>query len=664
MDEGWAQDEGRDMQGGSTFPPGTVLAGRFEIVRFVAAGGMGAIYEARQMPLKRKVALKVIRQELSQDRQLVARFEREAETVAQLTHSHTITLFDYGISPEGILFLAMEWLDGVDLGAEIRHVGRFEALRAARVAAQVARSLSEAHQLGVIHRDLKPENIFLIEREGQKDFVKVLDFGIVKPTDDARTQITRIGMVCGTPEFMSPEQARGERIDGRSDVYALGTVLYAMLSGRPPFQSESMLQVVMLHQATPFPELGPQVPEALKGIIRRATAKLPEERFASVAEMGEALETFVQGGSQADAAALASTAWSSPGMVKTAEGPGLVAPKQAVAVAPSLIQAPSLAQAQSLPRTASAPQTTQSAAPNSSNGLVKWLFLGLGALLLVGLGLGIAALILSKGADPQQVPAKAEGVSPDQSEAESQASPTPDATRKPDATLSPKPDVAPPVDSAVAVPPSTPDCEEGMERSIASDGNCCYPGQSWSDGRKACVGTPRICPSSSYPKGETCEQAAVHLAQAVRECNGGSYVACQSLCLQLDDLDQAAYFTEQLHRFAAKACEKQDWMACYHSAEGLMLQVDDESERRALELFGKSCDAGVSEACFAAFLYSQADGNASRMERFSKAYCLLEADGCEDGKPIVDFGAVFDPSTLPAMPDLSGIPGVSSPIFD
>ncbi|OIP42200.1 MAG: hypothetical protein AUK47_04935 [Deltaproteobacteria bacterium CG2_30_63_29] len=271
---------------------GTVVAGRYTIIQHLAAGGMGRVYIATQSPLGRKVALKIMHSDLCKDEGSVKRFMREAIAISQLTHPNTITVFDYGESGRGDLFyIAMELLEGEPLSERVKRQGPLPPETAVGIAIQVAKSLSEAHRKNIIHRDLKPENVFLGSVE--RDLVKVLDFGIAKilQEENEGTKLTRMGFVCGTPEYMSPEQARGEDLDGRSDLYSLGVLLYEVISGKPPFEESTPLATVLMHQAKPPPPLPPSVPPLLaEFIIDCAMAKDPKNRPANAEAFIEALE--------------------------------------------------------------------------------------------------------------------------------------------------------------------------------------------------------------------------------------------------------------------------------------------------------------------------------------------------------------------------------------
>ena len=199
---------------------GRVFVERYEVVQLLGRGGMGAVYQARHLAMDSQVALKVLRRDASGDLESIERFYREARSASRLQHPNTIRVFDFGQSDDGQLFLAMEYLDGHTLRSEVRRVGRMDEARVLHIAEQVARSLGEAHSKGIVHRDVKPENIFLLnDIVGQPDFVKVLDFGVARTVTNE--SLTRTGLAIGTPAYMSPEQARGEKVDGRSDLYSL-----------------------------------------------------------------------------------------------------------------------------------------------------------------------------------------------------------------------------------------------------------------------------------------------------------------------------------------------------------------------------------------------------------------------------------------------------------
>ncbi len=279
----------------SDFQTGHVFGDRFRVERLIAAGGMGFVYMATDLEQQQLVALKIMRSTLQRDPVAIERFKREVRTIKRLMHPNTIELIDYGVTEDGFMFLVMEWLHGKDLREIMRIKRRLSPITATRVALQVCWSLSEAHQKGIIHRDLKPENIFIMHNPGPHLRIKVVDFGLAKVVSgpESAEQITRGGVVCGTPEYMSPEQAKGEKLDGRSDVYALGCVMYAMLEGDAPYRGKKALDVAMMHINNPFPQLQEKVPNALRDIIMKCVEKKASARYANVNDLAAALEAFL-----------------------------------------------------------------------------------------------------------------------------------------------------------------------------------------------------------------------------------------------------------------------------------------------------------------------------------------------------------------------------------
>ena len=276
---------------------GRTIAERYEIEARIGTGGMGAVYRARQLGLERPVALKVLKQHAAWDRDTVKRFHREAKTMSLLVHPNTVRIFDFGETEDGLLYLAMEMLEGRMLTEAIleEHLGVQDAVD---IAAQVLLSLSEAHDKGIIHRDLKPDNIFLAEDPTSTEpVVKVLDFGIAKlmtTTSGVDSLETQAGTVFGTPKYMSPEQAQGHPLDSRCDLYAVGVLLYAMLTGGPPFDDDDAV-VIMAKHIQDMPEPPRQrlpeapIPKALDKVVMRALEKLPEDRFRDANEFLAAL---------------------------------------------------------------------------------------------------------------------------------------------------------------------------------------------------------------------------------------------------------------------------------------------------------------------------------------------------------------------------------------
>ncbi len=262
---------------------GHVLDGKYTLLSKLGEGGMGSVYLAEQATMGREVAIKVLRREFSQNRLAIKRFLREARAASKLAHHNTITVYDFGQSNQGLLYLVMERLSGRSLADVLDDEGPLSIERAVNIFAQICDSLAEAHHQGITHRDLKPENIFIEEKVGATEFVKVLDFGIAKMQgDEATSQATATGMICGTPSYMSPEQAMGKDIDGRSDIYAIGVLLYEMLTNEKPFDGATPMEVMLKHINEPPPLLfertGVVVTPAMQEAIHRLLGKKPDDR--------------------------------------------------------------------------------------------------------------------------------------------------------------------------------------------------------------------------------------------------------------------------------------------------------------------------------------------------------------------------------------------------
>jgi serine/threonine-protein kinase len=260
---------------------GGIIAGRYEILDLISEGGMAEVFRARRQPEGDVVALKVLREQFASDAEFVERFEREAKAVAALAHPHMVRVYDSGRDGD-VHYIAMEYVEGEDLKAHIRRVGRLGPARATEIAAQVCEALEYAHTHGVIHRDVKPQNI-LLTREGA---VKVTDFGIARAVSSAT--ITQTGTVLGSVQYLSPEQARGGVVGRSSDLYSLGVVLFEMATGQLPFAGDSPIAIALAHVNQPPlrpRSLVPELPEALDGIIRLALAKSPSRRYASAGQM-------------------------------------------------------------------------------------------------------------------------------------------------------------------------------------------------------------------------------------------------------------------------------------------------------------------------------------------------------------------------------------------
>jgi serine/threonine-protein kinase len=283
---------------------GTVLAGRYRITRVLGTGGMGAVYEAVHETTGKRVAVKLLAPHLSKDLKLVARFRREAMAASRLEHENCVQVDDFGEDGDGTFYIAMELIDGRGLGDELRAHGAMSAARVANIGVQLLKALDAAHVGGVLHRDLKPQNIMLTSKPGRPDLVKVVDFGIAKITSNDpgdQQALTIPGTIFGTPEYMSPEQARGEVLDARSDLYSASVVLWHLLLGRSPFRGtsvrETLLKVFSEQAPSPLAERsGLMLPAGLEDVLRRGLAKDREQRWSDAASYAAALAPFVEGG--------------------------------------------------------------------------------------------------------------------------------------------------------------------------------------------------------------------------------------------------------------------------------------------------------------------------------------------------------------------------------
>ncbi len=420
---------------------GTIFAGRYRIVGVLGRGGMGAVYEAQHTGTGQAVAIKTLLLDNAGDTSAVRRFFHEARMTAGLQHPNTVRVFDFGQSDEGIFYLAMERLRGETLGdmqlrldAQARPMTQQEA---GRIAIDVLRSLAEAHKAGLVHRDLKPANIYLHDIGTGEHVVKVLDFGIAKSDD---THLTKTGTSIGTPSYMSPEQVMSGIVDGRSDLYALGVILYGCVAGVLPFQADSSYSMMMKHVAEPAPDLNALhlagITSAFAAVVQKALEKKPEDRFADAQGMREALEK-----------ALAAPAAPRPAPLKPKQKPAAVAPADAS-------DAPTTAQA--TPTAAKAP-----VAPTRPNNT---------ALLVVGVVAAVTAMAgvgvwwtMSHGDDKVVASPDAASAEPDANvTVDVQAVVAPDVFIAPDVPVAPAPDVAPDIDAG-------PDEDSGPDLAVGTD---------------------------------------------------------------------------------------------------------------------------------------------------------------------------------------------------
>ncbi|MET0385447.1 MAG: serine/threonine-protein kinase [Polyangiales bacterium] len=297
---------------------GSTLDARYRVLRVIGEGGMGVVYEALHVLIEKRVAIKVLRDTYTGRVDVVERFRQEAKSASKIGHPNIVDVSDFGETPTGQSYIVMEMLTGEDLADVLARVRVLSPARAVRIVYQVARALHATHKKSIVHRDLKPENIYLVERDGVQDFVKVVDFGVAKmsslDTMPGR-KLTRTGMLFGTPEYMSPEQALGKPFDHRVDVYALGAILFELLTGRVPFTGENFMGILAQHGNAPLPTLrsvnaAVSVSPELEGIVMRALAKNPSDRYASMGELADDLRNVPEMPTHASAQTPAAPLWS------------------------------------------------------------------------------------------------------------------------------------------------------------------------------------------------------------------------------------------------------------------------------------------------------------------------------------------------------------------
>ncbi len=270
---------------------GQVVADRYHILKKLGEGGMGTVYLAEHVKMGRKSALKVMNPGMNTDPDAIARFNREASNASRLSHPNICGIYDFGETPDGLIYLAMEFIEGTSLTSLVEKGGSLPAPRAASIVHQTADALQVAHDAGIVHRDLKPDNIMVAKNRDGSDLVKVVDFGIAKASSSDAQKVTKTGMVVGTPEYMSPEQLAGDKLDGRSDIYSLALVAFNCLTGALPFAAETQ-QEAMIMRLTDRPrtlaEVAPEKPwpEALQTTLDKALARDTADRYSSAAQFG------------------------------------------------------------------------------------------------------------------------------------------------------------------------------------------------------------------------------------------------------------------------------------------------------------------------------------------------------------------------------------------
>jgi serine/threonine-protein kinase len=394
---------------------GQVLDGRYRVESVIGEGGMGLVYKAVHAALRKPLAIKVLRPEVSKNEQIVARFKQEAQSASQIGNQHIIDISDFGELPDGSTYFVMEFLGGRSLTLALEQE-RISTERTIHIAKQLCKALGAAHEHGIVHRDMKPDNVQLIERGDDKDFVKVLDFGIAK-VGGGTSKLTQAGQVFGTPHYMSPEQCAGTGVDHRTDLYAVGVILYEMATGAVPFDADNLMGILTKHlYENPIPphELPPpvNVPPALEAVILKCLTKKPEQRYQTMAELLDDLEAVEVG---LTPKAVVDQVERNTHAGQTTTGPDLTASGR---VTVGLGQ-------------------PQDAIP----GRRRMVPMVIGGLLLVAIGGGAAALLGGRGQEQPQHVVKPAADAPAQPQAPQPAAPEPTQPAAPSAPVAPAAEV-------------------------------------------------------------------------------------------------------------------------------------------------------------------------------------------------------------------------------
>jgi len=413
---------------------GSVLADRYHIVRRIGEGGMGQVYLAEHVKIRRRSAVKVLHQGMVNDPDAIARFNREASNASQIQHPNVAAIYDFGETDDGLIYLAMEFIDGEPLRKVIERQGALPAVQAADITRQVADALDAAHEMGIVHRDLKPDNIMIARGRGGEDVAKVVDFGIAKATTGDDQKVTRTGLAIGTPEYMSPEQLSGDTLDNRTDIYSLGLVAFNMLTGQLPFPAVSSREA-MIARLTERPRTLAEIkddvawPAELQTVMDRALASHPKDRYPRAGDFGRDLVRAV--------AAMPQSALSSTGTLAiavahpnapTVQRPVAPPPAGAAPPAPPAPPAPRQPGRRPTPLIAGAPTQVEG---TGAGRVVLTAFL----ILAIIVGGGAAWYMFTSRAKPAPSPAAA-------------ATTTPPTTAAPNAAASPGPAQTATADSA------------------------------------------------------------------------------------------------------------------------------------------------------------------------------------------------------------------------
>jgi predicted Ser/Thr protein kinase len=280
--------------GGETDMVGSIIADRYHVMRKLGEGGMGQVYLVEHVKMGRKSALKVMNPGMVKDADAISRFNREAANASRINHPNVAAVYDFGETPDGIIYLAMEFVEGPPLTKVIEQQGALPPKRAAEIVRQAAEALAIAHDMGIVHRDLKPDNIMIAKTRDGGDLVKVVDFGIAKAAGAENQKVTKTGLVVGTPEYMSPEQLAGDKLDGRSDIYSLGLVAFNMMTGKLPFPSDSAQESMIMRltdKPKPLGEMKPDLtwPADVQAVMDKALERDVNARYQTATEFGRAL---------------------------------------------------------------------------------------------------------------------------------------------------------------------------------------------------------------------------------------------------------------------------------------------------------------------------------------------------------------------------------------
>ena len=301
LDQRFCPKDGSTLksQGGTTGDlVGTIIADRYNVIKKLGEGGMGTVYLAEHVKMGRKSAVKVMNPNMVNDADAISRFNREAANASRINHANVAAVYDFGETSDGLIYLAMEFIEGPALTKVIEEAGALNPMRAAEITRQAAEALSVAHDMGIVHRDLKPDNIMLAKGRDGSDIVKVVDFGIAKAANNDAQKVTKTGLVVGTPEYMSPEQLAGDKLDGRSDTYSLALVAFAMLTGKLPFPADTVQESMILRLTEQPKRLGEMKtdvnwPADVQAVMDKALERDAVSRYQTASDFGRALHKAV-----------------------------------------------------------------------------------------------------------------------------------------------------------------------------------------------------------------------------------------------------------------------------------------------------------------------------------------------------------------------------------